>query len=621
MIEEELALIRKKPGKENKKCKEIVGMAIPGGGLRSAYFGLGALQALIEAGKLDEIDYLSTSSGGSYIGASLTWLSHLKKPFEGKNINFIRHHCSPLFSRMNLFDAIALGLRCAFLGAIVYLPLLALILHLTYHPWYLYGAAATFALLALSSIVYSFVTYFRNERGKRISTLDYRMRAFFLQFQGALLSITIALAIFWTIGPLSEWLSSFQWGVATASTAMGYIGIVWNKIQKYLLNVLVATTLCVYGILLFAFMLAEAEPQLIWGLAGVSLILGYFVNINLIGIYRVYRDRLMEIFLPDPKAIEKDQCGPANMANAIPLSKIHEGPYHIYCCSVLLGNSKVPRYAGRGADSFILSPLYCGSSATGWQRTDKYMNNTMNPATAMAISAAAFSAGLDKPFEKTGRYPTLAFLMTLFNVKMAYWAPNPKYAKEFKPRPNYFFPGLISLLSMGRKESSPLLELADGAGFDNMGIYELIRRKVGVIIVTDASIQANHPPFGDLGRAIEHVRADFGVTISFDDLTPILPGTGTPGPGTYQTAKQPYLIGKILYPDRAPGVILYVQTVMTADLPTDVGTYKNFDSTFPNDATPNQFYTESAFEAYRQMGYCHMKTLLNNVDDQFHAKL
>ena len=50
----------------------LVGLAISGGGIRSATFGLGVLEALKEANLLRRIHYLSTVSGGGYIGA---WFS------------------------------------------------------------------------------------------------------------------------------------------------------------------------------------------------------------------------------------------------------------------------------------------------------------------------------------------------------------------------------------------------------------------------------------------------------------------------------------------------------------------------------------------------------------------
>jgi len=46
-----------------------VGLAFSGGGIRSATFNLGVLKALAELGVLPCVDYLSTVSGGGYIGA------------------------------------------------------------------------------------------------------------------------------------------------------------------------------------------------------------------------------------------------------------------------------------------------------------------------------------------------------------------------------------------------------------------------------------------------------------------------------------------------------------------------------------------------------------------------
>ncbi len=52
----------------------LVGLAFSGGGIRSATFNLGILQALDKKGILRYCDYLSTVSGGGYIGSCLTSL-------------------------------------------------------------------------------------------------------------------------------------------------------------------------------------------------------------------------------------------------------------------------------------------------------------------------------------------------------------------------------------------------------------------------------------------------------------------------------------------------------------------------------------------------------------------
>src|ERR1044071_8493575 len=55
-------------------------LCISGGGIRSATFALGALQGLAELGILQNFDYLSTVSGGGYIGS---WLTAWKERWKG----------------------------------------------------------------------------------------------------------------------------------------------------------------------------------------------------------------------------------------------------------------------------------------------------------------------------------------------------------------------------------------------------------------------------------------------------------------------------------------------------------------------------------------------------------
>src|ERR1700722_4201205 len=143
---------------EVESTKPTVGLAFSGGGIPSATFNLGILQGLSAANLLTHIDYLSTVSGGGYIGAWLaSWikrtpggvpavqneLGHFQptptaKGFvaEPEQVSFLRDYSNYLTPRLGLFGAdtwaaIATYLRnvllnqiilIAFLGAIVFLP-------------------------------------------------------------------------------------------------------------------------------------------------------------------------------------------------------------------------------------------------------------------------------------------------------------------------------------------------------------------------------------------------------------------------------------------------------------------------------------------------------------------
>lgn len=51
---------------------DLIGLALSGGGIRSATFNLGVVQALAEHGIVEQVDYLSTVSGGGYFGGCLS---------------------------------------------------------------------------------------------------------------------------------------------------------------------------------------------------------------------------------------------------------------------------------------------------------------------------------------------------------------------------------------------------------------------------------------------------------------------------------------------------------------------------------------------------------------------
>jgi hypothetical protein len=71
-------------------ANELYGIALSGGGMRSASFSLGVLQALARRDLLRDVDYMSTVSGGGYTGTSLTALcaEPLPYPPPGAHLGF-----------------------------------------------------------------------------------------------------------------------------------------------------------------------------------------------------------------------------------------------------------------------------------------------------------------------------------------------------------------------------------------------------------------------------------------------------------------------------------------------------------------------------------------------------
>ena len=75
--EREEALLRRRPGNAQKdphKRLAKIGLALSGGGIRSATFTFGVIQALAACKAFREIDVLSTVSGGGYTGSLISRL-------------------------------------------------------------------------------------------------------------------------------------------------------------------------------------------------------------------------------------------------------------------------------------------------------------------------------------------------------------------------------------------------------------------------------------------------------------------------------------------------------------------------------------------------------------------
>src|SRR5215831_6526201 len=121
-------------------------LCISGGGIRSATFALGAIQGLAERGLLGQFDYLSTVSGGGYIGSWLSaWVKragglqnvipHLRgddrphAPGDPDPIDHLREYNNYLSPKLGFFSAdtwtlVATVGRNMLLNWLVFIPLL-----------------------------------------------------------------------------------------------------------------------------------------------------------------------------------------------------------------------------------------------------------------------------------------------------------------------------------------------------------------------------------------------------------------------------------------------------------------------------------------------------------------
>lgn len=150
--------------------------------------------------------------------------------------------------------------------------------------------------------------------------------------------------------------------------------------------------------------------------------------------------------------------------------------------------------------------------------------------------------------------------------------------------------------SSDRVRDVQFLHLSDGAHFENLGLYELVRRHCRYIIVSDCGTDPE-VAFDDLAIALRSIREDFGVEIDLD-VSPLRAGDSG-------HARQHAVVGTIHYDGLGgtdKGTILLFKPSLTGDEPSDVTQYQARHPAFPHETTGDQFYDEAQWESYRRLG-------------------
>jgi hypothetical protein len=161
--------------------------------------------------------------------------------------------------------------------------------------------------------------------------------------------------------------------------------------------------------------------------------------------------------------------------------------------------------------------------------------------------------------------------------------------------------------------------LSDGGRGDDLALYELVRRRVPIIICSDATRDLDGG-FAALAHTMRMVSVDFGATIEFltqeeRDLWFTGPDA-VPSPmaaviGTLDDLRCPAgsdcrkhaAIARIRYEDGdTPSVLLYFKATMTGDEPVDVLDYRLRQPRFPHQSVLNRYLDGAQWESYRELG-------------------
>jgi Patatin-like phospholipase len=357
----------------------------------------------------------------------------------------------------------------------------------------------------------------------------------------------------------------------------------------------------------------------------LSWALGWVVNINRFSGQGFYRNRLVRAYLGASNPDRNSGTDPERAPNPFTGFAVNDNlnlhelardadrkpvrPLPVINVALNLVSSTNLAWQQRKAESFSMTPLYCGNFYEGYRRSRDYGGKGgISLGAAITISGAAAN-----PSSGYHSSPLTAFLMTLFNVRLGAWLGNTNEhgRKVYRyPGPRHAWKPLFADLFGRTNSSGTYVSLSDGGHFENLGVYEMILRRCRLIVASDAG---HDPDFGfeDLGNLIRKVRIDFGIPIEFVRPIQIL-SRSKEGPGFICA------LARIRYDQvdkgSPPGCLLYLKPTIRASLavPYDVYSYSCVATSFPHESTSDQFFSEAQFESYRALG----RHLAEQLDDK-----
>ncbi len=659
---------------------DVAGLAISGGGIRSASFALGVVQELSRHNVLQHFDYLSTVSGGGYLGAFLSsylnsrpavhqtnketniGLGSNQLPLNRPNANqtshsaqaesapirHIRGHSKYLLTGglQNRLSMYVLGAFGVIANLLIFLPIVATILlsvilfrpsaidhEKTNHKRFFtaisndeasVGFLISIPVLIISlAIVFSVARLIKREVIARcwlgIVALFVPLALLFVLWRLLPWGLVYAETVFRS-KPINgeERLGFSNWftSIASLSAIIMFLQRYWallnaNPSMSKLKRGISLVVLGLFGpIFLFACLYLLAQYTLLTPLTSYSpcLVLSaltispfvfglLFLDINQSSLHPFYRRKLSEAFVIARR--DSDETVVTN--DTLKLSEMRKynisGPYHLINAALNAPSSDNGAMRERGTDFFLFSQAYSGSASTGYFPTEKWekRDSRLNLGTAMAISGAAAS-----PVMGVVPLPSAKFLLAMFNVRLDFWLSVPERRTIpflwWTPGPWYLIRQAIGWVD----EKSTFVNLSDGGHIENLGLYELLRRRCRYIVVIDGECDPKLQ-CGAFMQASRFAKLDFGIDIDIN-----MDRFQTKQDGS---AKYHFSFGKIQYPnwtenDRGSleGRILYIKLSRTGNEPAGVEHYRLLNPDFPHQSTADQFFDEAQFEAYRCLG-------------------
>jgi hypothetical protein len=371
-------------------------------------------------------------------------------------------------------------------------------------------------------------------------------------------------------------------------------------------------------------------------LGGAAALLGIwlFADVTAWSMHSFYRERLSDAFVLErvttdgrrwsPTAVQRDgHWIDADRRSYNYLYRISEGQPEDFPELLLCASANVSTYGtaptGAPVSSFVFSQSEIGGPLVGGWSAQTYeaavgdkgpAGRTVTLPGAMAMSGAAISPEMGRDT----RAP-LRFLLTMMNIRLGAWVPNPNRLAEFAARTGWVRrlrtrPRMWYLLRemLGKNDpQSMFLYVTDGGHYENLGLVELIRRSCRYIWCVDASGE-QQGTFSTIAAAVALAYNELGIRVDIDPAAQMAPApTKTEQRarhGLRPVVKRTFALGTIRYGDDPAewGRLVVIKAGVPEDAPQDVLDFYQANASFPSDPTLDQLYIAQRFDAYRSLG-------------------
>lgn len=236
-----------------------------------------------------------------------------------------------------------------------------------------------------------------------------------------------------------------------------------------------------------------------------------------------------------------------------------------------------------------------------------------------SISGAAFTTGTGR-----GARLTLSLFLGLTNVRLGYWwdsgilfEERPGNYLRSMSLPRKLFEMQSMLVSEWRSRfqgpSQRFWYLSDGGHFEVTGLYELLRRRVPFMIVSDVGEDPDYQ-WAHITLLTQQVREDFGAEIEWLDpatqslqMPPwILNWIDTTRLGTLASIRREgqnhAALARVTYPDQRESWILLLKPSLSPNLTQDILNHAATNPKFPQQPTFDQVFDNVQWENYRVLG-------------------